>query len=372
MSKKILFIRPKPVPLANLKVGEFLADLFTDYDVQTLDILSTIRKRIDILILNAFATIYHYGYDILFGHKSFTDAFWRTPFIFNFVKQLVRKSVDLKDCIFSFQMQSLFDCSLPDIPHFVYTDHTHLANLTYPSFDTRKLYPKKWIELEMQIYINAQKIFVRSSNIKKSLVEQYKLPANKINCVYAGHNTDLDLKLTEKKSYSNQNILFVGLDWKRKGGPDLVNAFKQLQFRHPRSTLTIAGATPKLNEPNIHVIGPVPLADLITIYAAADIFCLPTHLEPFGVVFLEAMQARLPIIGSNIGAIPDFIEDGWNGFLIEPGDITGLTDALSKLVADPELCRLFGERNFALSQTKYSWNAVGKTIHNYILESIKL
>ena len=45
---------------------------------------------------------------------------------------------------------------------------------------------------------------------------------------------------------------------------------------------------------------------------------MPTRNDPFGIVYLEAMQAGLPIIATNVGAIPDFIQNNWNGFLVEP------------------------------------------------------
>ena len=97
---------------------------------------------------------------------------------------------------------------------------------------------------------------------------------------------------------------------------------------------------------------------------------MPTYVEPFGVVFLEAMQAHLPIVGTNVGAIPDFIKDGWNGWLVEPGDVQAIAEALSKLLSNPELCRQFGERNFSLTQERYSWEAVGQKLHAYILKAL--
>ena len=66
---------------------------------------------------------------------------------------------------------------------------------------------------------------------------------------------------------------------------------------------------------------------------------MPTHLEPFGVVFLEAMQASLPIIATKVGAVPDFIKDNWNGILVEPGDIDGIANGLIKLLENPILCQ---------------------------------
>jgi glycosyltransferase involved in cell wall biosynthesis len=80
------------------------------------------------------------------------------------------------------------------------------------------------------------------------------------------------------------------------------------------------------------------------------------------------MQARLPIIGTNVGAIPDFLQNDWNGILVEPGDIQGIASALIKLLENPDLCRVYGERNFDLIKNRYSWQAVSQNIYTQITE----
>ena len=130
------------------------------------------------------------------------------------------------DYCFSFQMQSLFDASIDGLPHFIYTDHTHLTNLQYPGFDRKKLFPNSIIDLEKQIYDNATLVFTRSTNVAKSVVEDYGCPAEKVICVYAGSNTKANA-IENNQNYTNKNILFVGIDWERKGGPNLIEAFKR-------------------------------------------------------------------------------------------------------------------------------------------------
>jgi glycosyltransferase involved in cell wall biosynthesis len=368
--KKIAFIRPKAWPLANVKAAEALQIQFPGHDFEIVDIEKLVRADIFILVINLLWTGLTYGWDMLAGNKKFKDAFWRTPFIFNAIRNLLKKRLTAGDYLFTFQIQSLFDCSLPNVPHFIYTDHTHLANLYYPEFNAKKLYPKRWLALEGQVYKNASKIFVRSTNIQKSLIEQYEQPSVKVTCVYAGNNVDTDSLHTEGKSYAGKNILFVGIDWERKGGPQLIEAFKLIQAKHPDATLTIAGASPNLQMKNCKFLGKIPPAELNSQYESATLFCLPTWAEPFGIAYLEAMQARLPIIGTNVGAVPDFLQDGWNGFLVEPGDVQGIANGIIKLLDDPELCRTFGERNFNLIKERYSWQAVGQKFHKHISEHL--
>ncbi|HKO03890.1 MAG TPA: glycosyltransferase family 4 protein [Candidatus Acidoferrales bacterium] len=78
-------------------------------------------------------------------------------------------------------------------------------------------------------------------------------------------------------------------------------------------------------------------------YAAADIFVLPTQVEGFGVVFLEAMYHRLPVVAVRASATPEVVEDGVTGLLVSPGDSGELSAALIALLSDDERRRAMGE-----------------------------
>ncbi len=348
-------------------MSETLTSQFSDCQLDIIDIRPLITQNWWILGVNAIQTVLLFARELLTGKKNFREAFWRTPFMFKTVRKLLAKKLKGKNYWFTFQMQSLFDCSLPNTPHFVYTDHTHLANLSYPGFDPDSLY-KNWVDLEKQIYQKAAINFVRSTNIRKSLIEQYQQPPEKAICVYAGSNVEFNDFAAEGKTYEGQNVLFVGMDWERKGGPDLIEAFKLVQEKIPEASLTIIGASPKIRLPNCRVVGEVSPSELVDYYKSATVFCMPTRKDPFGIVYVEAMQAALPIVATNIGAIPDFIQNDWNGFLVEPGDILGIASGLIKLLKDESLCRLFGKRSLQLVRERYTRQAVGEKIHKYITE----
>jgi glycosyltransferase involved in cell wall biosynthesis len=368
MRKKFAFIQPKPWPLANVKVSQALAAQFPDYDMDVINIETLVKSNILTLAINTVLVLLTYGPDIAVGNKNFKEAFWHTSYIFFTVKRLLKQRLSNQNYLFTFQMQSLYDCSLPNVPHFIYTDHTHLANLNYPGFNIKKLYPMSWTALERRIYTNAATIFVRSTNIQKTLVEQYQQPHSKTVCVYAGNNIETNYAIAEEKSYADQNILFVGIDWARKGGPELLKAFQLVLDKHPNAILTIAGSKPDIQMPNCNILGKISPDNLNSYYKAATLFCLPTKVEPFGIAFLEAMQARLPIIGTNVGAIPDFLQNNWNGILVEPGDVQGIANGIIKLLDNPDLCRLYGERSYKLIEERYSWQAVSKKIQVQITD----
>ena len=70
-------------------------------------------------------------------------------------------------------------------------------------------------------------------------------------------------------------------------------------------------------------------------YRAADLFTLPSSAEAFGNVFAEALASGLPIVGSTVGGIPELVEHGVNGLLIDPGQPLALARAIQYLAHDP-------------------------------------
>ncbi len=340
--------------------------------METIDIVPIIKRRKELLVKNTLETIKAYGVPMLLGKGGFKTFFWGTPYVFHMVNALVKeKLIQWRGNIaFTFQLQSLFDTSLDGIPHFVYTDHTMLANLDYPDFDRSRLYLPAWIDLEKTIYQNATCVFTRSQNISRSLIGQYNCPPEKVLCVFAGSNTPVYSANLDNDGYRNQNILFVGTDWERKGGPVLVEAFLKVAQIHPGSQLTIVGCSPKVVHPQIKVVGRVPVQDVHKYFKCASVFCMPTLIEPFGIVFVEALSYRLPIVATRVGATADFVQEGENGYLVMPNDVEGLAQALVRLTGDPELCQAFGHKSLQLAQEKYNWQSVGNAIRSRVMSAI--
>jgi len=373
MSRKIAFIRMEPWPLANDSMVQVLGETFPNFAIEIINVRYLFENRIDIILLNMLFVIKEYGLEILLGRKKNLRAcFFRTPYIFKTMKRLVSSHLARKEYAFSFQMQSLFDASTEGLPHFVYTDNTCLADLYYPHFDRKRLYSPSWIELEKTIYQNAAINFSRSGNITRSIIEQYGCQPEKVVCVYAGSNAKVNPAATGHRDYEGKNILFVGMDWRRKGGPELVEAFKTVLKVHPDAKLTIVGCSPRLDVPNCKVVGRVPLKEVNRYYERASVFCLPTRWEPFGIVFIEALLHKLPVVATDIAAIPDFILDGENGYLVRPYDVEQLARALSDLVGNPRKCQAFGEKGYRIAVERYTWEKVGAKIKGSIASVVDL
>jgi glycosyltransferase involved in cell wall biosynthesis len=283
----------------------------------------------------------------------------------------MRAELDPEQYAFSFQIQSLYDTSVPGLPNYIYTDHTHLSNLASHYFDRALLRSKAWRALERAAYHNATCVFTRSHNISRDLMEQYELPPHQVLCVYAGANADMSSGLPPRSAAdANRRVLFVGQDWERKGGPVLARAFAEVLRTVPDAQLLIIGAQPQLRLDNCTVLGPQPLQRVSQCYAEAALFCLPTLLEPFGISVLEAMAHHLPVITTRIGAMPEIVLEGTSGLLVDPGDAKQLATALVQLLTDPLRRQRMGEAGFRHLQSRYTWEAVGARIRQRILSDL--
>jgi glycosyltransferase involved in cell wall biosynthesis len=94
--------------------------------------------------------------------------------------------------------------------------------------------------------------------------------------------------------------------------------------------------------PYVELPGILTGAEKLAAFAAADCFCLPSHLENQPVVLLEAMAAGLPVVSTRVGTIPELVTEGREGFLVTPGDRAGLAAALIRVLGDPELRAAMG------------------------------
>ena len=147
-------------------------------------------------------------------------------------------------------------------------------------------------------------------------------------------------------------LLFVGRHRYYKGVDDLIKAMRSIRAR-----LLIAGDGPmrsawnalarQLNlEERVHFLGDVGPGDLPGLYAAADIFVLPSNLraEAFGIVLLEAMAAGLPCITTELSTGTSYVvQDGVTGFVVPPRSPDELARAINRLLADSELRRTMGQ-----------------------------
>jgi len=99
-------------------------------------------------------------------------------------------------------------------------------------------------------------------------------------------------------------------------------------------------------------LGQVP--DKLDLYAACDVFALPSHMEGFGLVYVEAAFHGVPSIGARVGGVPDAVIDGETGLLVPVGDPDALANAIGRLRDDPALRARLGEAARARAYAEFT------------------
>ena len=376
MQEKILFLKLGDFSLINGSILNILNTEFDGTETDVVDVKDVWKKNFKFYhyLINIGYFVKEYGVDYILGYKKRKDLFswfFGTSYISLLTDKYIRKLVKGKDYKFSFQTQCLFNGKIEGVPHFIYTDHTTKTNLLYRDVNPRQyIRSKKFIkQSENKMYEDADMIFTCGSLVTYSLLNQYSIPKEKALTVFAGSNVE-DRFIENIGKYASKNILFVGVDWERKGGPVLLKVFEKVLAKHRDATLTIVGCAPENIElPNCKIVGKVNADELAKYYNEAAVFCLPTLREPFGIVFVEAMHYKLPILANNTGSIPDMVINDFNGFLID-NDVESYSNEICKLFDDPENGRKLGENGFRHAQSKFTWDLVGKTMKEQILQYI--
>lgn len=110
---------------------------------------------------------------------------------------------------------------------------------------------------------------------------------------------------------------------------------------------------------------------LVGAFHAAEVFCLPSLHEPFGIVILEAWAAGLPVVASRIGGIPSFTEDGVNILHAAPGDADALAARLALVLADPELAKRLADAGRDKARRDYDWRAISARLLDLYRELVE-
>jgi len=368
MSKQtIAFVKLGSFAHLNNIMLKFLQREFPQYRLEEIDVFEDLVHGYDPINFFHIAKLYGIGYPDVKGQLA--KRLNRTPYHFYKIKKAVAKRLANRELAFTFQTQSMFDASIPGVPHFLYTDHTALANLQYPGYNRSNLPAPIWIECEKQIYNNAACNFTMSKHVSRSMIEDYQCKPEQVNIVYCGPLTENTIPINEQR-YTRQNVLFVGKKWERKGGPALVRAFEEVQKALSEASLTVVGCTPGLPIPNTQVHNWVPLAQLDQFYRQATVFCMPTRRQPFGLVYLAAMSHGLPIVATNFGALPDLVKHGETGYLIGDEDVESLAKYLIEILNDPAKAKSMGLKGKAHFEAHYNWSNTFQLMKESIAERL--
>jgi len=187
------------------------------------------------------------------------------------------------------------------------------------------------------------RVIANSEFLTKRLTEGYRLPPGKVKRLYKAIDLERVNYVSERTFGSPVKVLFVKADFNVGRLDLLVKALERL--RHHQFILSIIGPEKRFeqtirnlcsNATNVAVgyLGPQPQAVVYQYLYGYDLFCVPSATEALGVANIEALAAGIPVISTRVGGIPEVLDQGNNGWLVEPGDPAALADAIRDCIAD--------------------------------------
>src|SRR5947199_1398905 len=184
-------------------------------------------------------------------------------------------------------------------------------------------------------------------------------------------------------SEDRKTILYVGRIVREKGIFTLLDAFEKLRKQGKDVSLVLVGEGPlkedlakevlrrKLND-RVKLAGFVDEKKLVSLYNSSDAFVLPSHYEPFGMVALEAMASRVPVVVSDVGGLSEIVEDGITGVKVPASNPSTLAEGILRVLEDRELSEQLKENAYRAVQERYRWDMIAeKTIEAYRISFAK-
>jgi glycosyltransferase involved in cell wall biosynthesis len=231
--------------------------------------------------------------------------------------------------------------------------------LHYHDWIKRFLYYDAVRRLEPRALRKLKGIIANSRYVKEALIRSYHLPANAIEVIYNGIRGPSASSSTAKAGGmpighqggqlpEETRLLFVGSNFQRKGLPTLIRALPQVLARIPNVRLYVIGRDPNKEamrrlsqrmkvEEHVQFVGWLSHSEVLDYFGKTDIFVMPSLIEGFGIVFLEAMAAGVPVIGGSVGGTRELITDGVNGFLVRPLDVQDLAHKICMVLENKPL-----------------------------------
>ncbi|MBW4643621.1 MAG: glycosyltransferase family 4 protein [Goleter apudmare HA4340-LM2] len=227
------------------------------------------------------------------------------------------------------------------------------------------------IVMEQKVFLAASRIISWSELAKKSVVEDYGISADKVIVIPPGVNLNA-LKYDEnsiKKNDDTCNILFIGGDFIRKGGEDLLSVFLE-NFADVATLHVVTNKPINCHHHRVRIYHNIKAytPEWKRLYQQADMFVMPTYSEGLPQVFMEAMAAGLPIISTNLPQMQEVVSDSITGFLVPPGNRDQLANKLKTLINHPTLRTEMGMKGKHIAQLKFDAHKNCSQIENIFHE----
>jgi UDP-glucose:(heptosyl)LPS alpha-1,3-glucosyltransferase len=179
-------------------------------------------------------------------------------------------------------------------------------------------------------------VIANSKLVKNEIVREFGYTAENIAVIYNGvppvqinHDDGRRAEWRRKWELRDQDfaLLFAGSGWERKGLHYAIEAVRMMNRSNLLLLVAGSGIRPAATPPNVRFLGPV--TDMASLYAASDLFILPTIYDPFSNACLEALAFGMPVITTKSNGFAEVVESGIHGQIVDlPNDIGAIRDAV--------------------------------------------
>ena len=256
-------------------------------------------------------------------------------------------------------------CRIAGVPRIVSSKHNHDPFRAHPIFRLTSFIVSRYHDRIIAISESLKEFLHEVEGIEKEKITVIKYGLNPEQFVSVSTKSNKRLTLRTEFKIPHDYIIMgnVARLIPQKGYPFLIDAFHDLVKEGFKIVLVIVGEG-LLREELQNQVRYLGLedkvfftgyrTDAIQLMYKFDIFVFPSIWEGFGLVLLEAMALSKPIVASNVSAIPEIVVDGETGFLVMPGNVSGLKNAMKKLIVSPDLRKSMGEKGRERLNTEFS------------------
>ena len=252
----------------------------------------------------------------------------------------------------------------------------NLAELLKSGYNTRGVSAKRMdqsLRYEEAVSNRMTAVFTFSEYLRQSFIRDYHVPEAKVFNVGGGINLSTFPEPDPAKDYTANRILFIGTQFERKGGPQLLEAFRIVRQSIPNAELRIVGPAIVSGLPPGAVahghLSKTSAADaekLEALFRDSTLFALPSLYEPFGIAPLEAMLYGIPCVVTDAWALAESVTPGRTGALVEKGSVPDLAAKLIQMLTDPERLRKMGREGREQVLARYTWPTVAGRMSSII------
>jgi glycogen(starch) synthase len=225
--------------------------------------------------------------------------------------------------------------------------------------------------VEQWLMDQADRVVVCSDHMRQEARRLFQVPSDRLEMIPNGVDRqrwqpDPAAVRRVREAYPGPLLVYAGRLVREKGLSDLLDATAQLRLRNPGLRLVIAGdghrraqleaeARQLRLDGAVRFTGFLPRPELSALLAAASVVVVPSRYEPFGMVALEAAAAGAPRVVAATGGLAETVADGHSGLTFSPGDVSGLVQAVERILREPGLAdRLVRAAEEAL-RSEYDW-----------------